>query len=244
MSSRFRVLRLRMYVRICMYVWSSSRRGTLLCAPHAGGLAFFTQRLWRRRPRARWRAARGLLGIERARRAAVLAAVWSCPVSIIVDESVRARGQAEVSADHPTDVSWPHPGAMMAGGAERGRRSCVTTQYGQVYSWPVNRMLVRVSEYVVRRGRGTGSVRFQSARRSGGGAGAPVVSRLQSILPGSRHTGSDIGALPLEQECRPVFLPDGVQLDERCGCCFGTMLRRRASAVTKCSRISNFVQTL
>jgi hypothetical protein len=107
------------------------RRGTLLCAPHAGGLASFDQLL--------------------AKTAASAAAGWSssghtelpcwplrsCPVSV-VDESVRA-GKPKWRLT--TDLSWPHPGAMHVGDV-----SVDAVNHAMDRSaWPANRMM-RVAE--------------------------------------------------------------------------------------------------
>jgi hypothetical protein len=229
---------------------SACRRGTLLCAPHAGGLASIGQML--------------------AKTAASTAAGWatsghtslpcwplrSCPISI-VDESIRA-GKPKWRLT--TDLSWPHSGAMMAGGLPVDAVNAAMDRS----RWPVNRMM-RVTELAE-----AGAILQSSCEQAASGGGVAVGAaagrssswsaadaELADVVPGAAVAGRGaaapcrrrrvkqfsldciayyrkVGRQRAELWRNAVFLPDGVQLDERC--CFGD-----ASAATKCSRISNFV---
>ena len=109
---------------------SGCRRGTLLCAPHAGALAHHEQ--------AEAKLAAGVAaGYTSEFHSLPCWPLRTCPYSI-VDESVRA-GKPKFRLT--TDLSWPHVGTMWAGGA------AVDSVNGGMdrSAWPANR-LVRVRE--------------------------------------------------------------------------------------------------
>ena len=183
---------------------SHCRRGTLLCAPHAGGLAMVQEALSKTATNVEKGWASG--GHELP--------CWplrTCPFSV-VDESERA-GKPKFRLT--TDLSWPH-----AGGLE-GPEGWVDSVNGGMdrSEWPYNR-LVRVSEYAE-----------ALAVLQGGGAQRRRVRAWS--LDGEAYYRA-VGRQRCELWRNGVWLPDGVQLDERC--CFGD-----ASAAAKCSRMSNFI---
>ena len=110
---------------------SVCRRGTLLCAPHAGALAHHAQ--------AEAKLAAGVAaGYTSPFHRLPCWPLRTCPYSI-VDESVRA-GKPKFRLT--TDLSWPHAGTMWAGG------EAVDSVNGSMdrSAWPANR-LVKVREY-------------------------------------------------------------------------------------------------
>ena len=110
---------------------SQCRRGTLLCAPHAGGLAHHAV------AEAKL-AASVAAGYASAPHALPCWPLRTCPYSV-VDESVRA-GKPKFRLT--TDLSWPHAGVMAAGG-----RPVDSVNGGMDRAaWPANR-LVRVREF-------------------------------------------------------------------------------------------------
>ena len=187
---------------------SECRRGTLLCAPHAGALANLAEALARTRKSVQegW-CSGGHASLP----------CWplrTCPFSV-VDESERA-GKPKFRLT--TDLSWPHGGSMSDGAG--GFVDSVNAAMDRA-SWPANRM-VRAWEFA----------EAASILRGGAGARAPRRVRLWSLDCVAFYRA--VGRQRRELWRNGVFLPDGVQLDERC--CFGD-----ASAATKCSRISNFL---
>jgi hypothetical protein len=135
----------------------------------------------------------------------------SCPFSI-VDESVRA-GKPKFRLT--TDLSWPHVGALRSW---LGAVDAVNTAMDRS-GWPQNRMM-RVSEF------------GEAAALLRGPRDRPRRSRVWSLDCKAYYRA--FGRQRRELWRNAIFLPDGVQLDERC--CFGD-----ASAATKCSRASNYV---
>ena len=110
---------------------SVCRRGTLLCAPHAGALTHHVQAEGKL-------AASVAAGYATVPHALPCWPLRTCPYSV-VDESVRA-GKPKFRLT--TDLSWPHSNTMWAGGA------AVDSVNGGMdrSAWPANR-LVRVREY-------------------------------------------------------------------------------------------------
>ena len=216
---------------------STCRRGTLLCGPHAGGLALLSVALGKTEANVEQGWCSG--GHSQL-------PCWpmrTCPFSV-VDESERA-GQPKFRLT--IDLSWPHPG-MVHGG--EGFVDSVNDGMDRSV-WPPNR-LVRVSEY-------TEAVAILQGRREscavdGGEASSPAVavgSSTAAAVSAAASAGGEsrrvrawgldgrafyraVGRQRRELWRNAIMLPDGAQLDERC--CFGD-----AAAATKCARISNFL---
>ena len=182
---------------------SQCRRGTLLCAPHAGGLAHHAE------AEAKL-AASVAAGYASAPHTLPCWPIRTCPYSV-VDESVRA-GKPKFRLT--TDLSWPHPGSMWAGGA-----SVDSVNDGMDRSaWPANR-LVRVREFAEAAGIMQGA---EQQRRT----------RLWSMDCEAFYRA--VGRQRAELWRNGVWGLRGASLDGRC--CFGD-----ASAATKCARISNYL---
>jgi hypothetical protein len=173
---------------------SMCRRGTLLCAPHPGGLKSYQQMLKKTKASvdAGW-ASGGHVALP----------CWpirSCPMSV-VDESVRA-GKPKWRLT--TDLSWPHVGAMVVDGVEV---DAVNSSMDRS-AWPVNRMM-RVTEFA------EAAAILQS---SGVSVGKPK-RRVKLWALDCKAYYRIVGRQRSELWRNAVFLEDGVQLDERC--CFG-----------------------
>lgn len=170
---------------------SRCRRGTLLCAPHAGALA-------------KWEVAVAKLGANAVNGWATGGwglPCWplrTCPYSV-VDESARA-GKPKFRLT--TDLSWPHPGTMWADGA-----AVDSVNDGMDRSdWPAN-PLVRVRDFA------------EAAAVMGGGVGDDAVRSVKLWGLDCEAFYRAVGRQRREIWRNGVFLPDGVMLDERC--CFG-----------------------
>ena len=166
---------------------SLCRRGTLLCAPHAGALKQISIAV-----------DKTAVSIERgwASGGHVELPCWplrTCPFSL-VDESARA-GKPKFRLT--TDLSWPHPGTMVVGGVEIDAVNSSMDRSG----WPRNRML-RVRELC------------EAAAVLRGPRRAPRRVRLWSLDCEAFYRA--VGRQRAELWRNGVCLPDGVQLDERC----------------------------
>ena len=174
-----------------------------MCAPHAGGLTHHVE------AEAKL-AASVAAGYASAPHALPCWPIRTCPYSI-VDESVRA-GKPKFRLT--TDLSWPHPGAMWAGGA-----AVDSVNDGMDRSaWPANR-LVRVRE-------------FAEAAGIMQGAEQQRQTRLWSMDCEAFYRA--VGRQRSELWRNGVWCLHGASLDGRC--CFGD-----ASAATKCASISNYL---
>ena len=166
---------------------SDCRRGTLLCAPHAGALANFAVALEKV-------AANVSQGWATGGHAEL--PCWplrTCPFSV-VDESVRA-GKPKFRLT--TDLSWPHPGALWAAGG-----AVDSVNDGMDRSrWPANR-LVRAHEYA------------EAAAIHRGPTASPRRSRVWGLDAQGYYRV--VGRQRRELWRNGIFLPDGVQLDGRC----------------------------
>ena len=185
---------------------SRCRRGTLLCAPHVGALRDLTVALERT-------GANVANGWGTGGHALPCWPLRTCPFSV-VDESIRA-GKPKFRLT--TDLSWPHAGSMWAGGC------AVDSVNGGMdrSEWPATHM-VRIGEYAE-----------ALAVMQGGSPGAPE-RRVRAWSLDCKAFYRVVGRQRAELWRNGIWLPDGVQLDERC--CFGD-----ASAAVKCVRISNFL---
>ena len=127
---------------------SVCRRGTLLCAPHAGALVHQEQAEGKL-------AASVAAGYASDPHPLPCWPLRTCPYSV-VDESVRA-GKPKFRLT--TDLSWPHVGTMWAGG------EMVDSVNGSMdrSAWPSNR-LVRVREYAEAAGAMQGAAQQRSTR--------------------------------------------------------------------------------
>ena len=181
---------------------SRCRRGTLLCAPHLGAIKLFAEACAKAHANVEKNWASG--GHE----ALPCYPLRSCPYSI-VDESEKA-GRPKFRLT--TDLSWPLPGMMRDEGGE------IDSVNGAMdrSDWPENK-LMRVTQY---------------AEALAILAGAEQRRRTRAWSLDCEAFYRNVGRQRRELWRNAIFLPDGVQLDERC--CFGD-----ASAATKCARISN-----
>ena len=185
---------------------SGCRRGTLLCAPHAG--AFREAEVAGVKLAANeamgWAAQSGTLPCWPLR---------TCPYSI-VDESERA-GKPKWRLT--TDLSWPHPGAMVEGGVDVGSVNDGIDQS----QWPAN-PLVSVATFA------------EAVAIMQGGVGGEAGRRVAVWGLDCEAFYRAIGRQRRELWRNGVVTLEGVQLDERC--CFGD-----ASAAAKCARVSNLM---
>ena len=181
---------------------SRCRRGTLLCAPHLGAIKLFAEACAKAHANVEKNWASG--GHE----ALPCYPLRSCPYSI-VDESEKA-GRPKFRLT--TDLSWPLPGMMRD---EDGEIDSVNGAMDRP-DWPVNK-LMRVAEY---------------AEALAILVGAEQRRRARAWSIDCEAFYRKVGRQRRELWRNAIFLPDGVQLDERC--CFGD-----AAAATKCARISN-----
>jgi hypothetical protein len=166
---------------------SACRRGTLLCAPHAGALRELSIAVGK---------AEGDVSSGWADGGHGWLPCWplrSCPYSI-VDESVRA-GRAKWRLT--IDLSWPHDGMMADGG---GGVDSVNGGMDRA-AWPPNR-LVRVMEYA------------EALELLRGGDAAPRRVRAWSLDCEAYYRA--VGRQRRELWRNAIFLPSGVRLDERC----------------------------
>ena len=166
---------------------SACRRGTLLCAPHAGALRELTVAVGK---------AEGDVHSGWADGGHRWLPCWplrTCPYSV-VDESVRA-GRAKWRLT--IDLSWPHDGAMADGG---GAVDSVNAGMDRS-AWPPNR-LVRVMEYA------------EALELLRGGSAAPRRVRAWSLDCEAYYRA--VGRQRRELWRNAIFLPSGVRLDERC----------------------------
>ena len=173
---------------------SMCRRGTLLCAPHPGGLKSYQQMLKKTKASVESGWASG---------GHVALPCWpirSCPMSV-VDESVRA-GKPKWRLT--TDLSWPHVGSMVVDGVEVD----AVNQAMDRSAWPANRMM-RVTELA----------EAAAILQSSGVSVGQERRRVKLMALDCRAYYRIVGRQRRELWRNAVFLEDGVQLDERC--CFG-----------------------